>query len=239
MEFVDCLGPDGMPNLQDNEFELCFSDPPWGYEYDGTNPKGINQQTYHPERENYNDEFNPDFNLQFFQEMNRTCKATVIIMGRLYLFWWIRNTQPLDLFTLTFKNGQNSTKISKYNATCHYLCYGKQNRFWIEHKFHRNHYETYITNGFLRDKEYTYTHPSPKDFKTWEYMLNELKPASVLDPFGGSGTIGEVCESLGIKWLAFEIKEDYYTDAKYRIEKGMQRYSNLKKLGSAKNLMEL
>ena len=32
---------------------------------------------------------------------------------------------------------------------------------------------------------------------------------TVLDPFGGSGTTGQVAEALGRKWLLIELKSDY------------------------------
>jgi DNA modification methylase len=55
-------------------------------------------------------------------------------------------------------------------------------------------------------------------------MIDDLNPDSVLDPFCGSGTIGEVCESLGIPWLGFELNPDYIHDAELRLHQGMEKY---------------
>ena len=45
----------------------------------------------------------------------------------------------------------------------------------------------------------------------------------VLDPFLGSGTTGEVCESLGRKWIGIELNPDYVSLQKNRTSQlGMQ-----------------
>jgi DNA modification methylase len=35
------------------------------------------------------------------------------------------------------------------------------------------------------------------------------EPCTVLDPFGGSGTVAEVCEALGRRWVLIELNPDY------------------------------
>jgi DNA modification methylase len=225
--FTDCLAPEGMPSFKDKQFDLIFSDPPWGYDYDGQTPNGINKKATFHDRINYEDSFDDKFNKKFHNEMLRVSRSIVMIMGRIHLFWWIRNTEPIDLFTLVFRNGQGGTKISKYNGTCHFLCYGDQ-EYWKDHKFHRNFYETYIHNGFLRLTEYKLIHPSPKDFNTAYDLIKELNPKSVLDPFFGSGCVGEVCEALGVSYVGLEICEDYAGDIEQRIQAGIKRRSYMK-----------
>ncbi|WP_457558288.1 DNA methyltransferase [Candidatus Harpocratesius sp.] len=216
-EIVNCIY--AMRKMKDKSVDLIWTDPPWGYTYDGTNPKGINQQTKHPERINYNDEFNPDFNKKWFSEAIRIANGVVICPGRIHLNWWIKLTEPIGILTLIFKNGQNSTRISKYAGSAYYLCYGD---FFKTHKFHRDFYQTYIQNGFLR-KNRELIHPSPKDFETWKELIEELSPQSIMDPFFGSGTCGEVAETLGIRWYGCEIEPRYLEDIQKRIQAGINR----------------
>lgn len=35
-------------------------------------------------------------------------------------------------------------------------------------------------------------------------------PSIVLDPFMGSGTTAEVAESLGLRWVGYEINREYH-----------------------------
>lgn len=113
--FDDCV--EFMKTQKENQYDLGFSDPPWGHDYDGKHPMGINAQTYKPEIENYNDTFDPEWNLQWFTELRRICKRVVIAMGWKHFNWWVKNTDPRGYFFLIFKNGQGSTKVCKHNAT--------------------------------------------------------------------------------------------------------------------------
>jgi hypothetical protein len=47
------------------------------------------------------------------------------------------------------------------------------------------------------------------------YILKQVKPRSVLDPFLGSGSYGQASELLGISWLGYEINDiEYRKDIK-------------------------
>ncbi len=76
---------------------------------------------------------------------------------------------------------------------------------------------SYLNNGFLREK-CNYIHPCPKDPKLWKYIIGNIKPKSVLDPFMGSGTTAEICTKLGIPWLGYEINEVYSQDINKRLK---------------------
>ena len=78
-----------------------------------------------------------------------------------------------------------------------------------------------MINGFLCSEDYL--HPVPKSINLWTHIINQIKPQSVIDPFLGSGTIAEVCESLGIPWLGYEIMEEYAPDIQKRIERGIMK----------------
>jgi site-specific DNA-methyltransferase (adenine-specific) len=75
---------------------------------------------------------------------------------------------------------------------------------------------------FPHQKYEGFLHPSPKSRYLWYYILNKLKPSSVIDPFLGSGTTAEVCTKLGIPFLGYEINEVYSQDIEKRL-KGCKR----------------
>jgi DNA modification methylase len=227
-----------MQAYPDKAFDLMFTDTLWGHDYqdNAQKPMGINQKAHKHERVPYLDKWDPDFHLKWFKEAQRISNAQVVCVGRKHKNWWIQTFNPIDWVTIYYKNGQGSTKISKYSAKMDYYCFGDE-AWWKEHKFHRDVYETYIHNGFLRDEQiYQYKHPSPKDYKTWAEMLMDLKPSSILDPFMGSGCLAEVGEALGFCWAGCELNQDangkcayYDEDIEHRIFLGKARFYKQKK----------
>jgi hypothetical protein len=218
-----------MKTLPDRAFDLVFTDTIWGHDYqkNAQKPMGINQQATKQNRVPYMDKWVPSFHQTWFREAQRISNAQVVCVGRKHKNWWISEFRPLDWVTLYYKNGQGSTAISNYSAKMDYYCFGDP-LWWKKHKFHRDVYETYIHNGFLRDSEDTYNNPSPKDTATWFAMLADLRPSSVYDPFLGSGTIGEVGERLKLAWAGTEMNLNhlgqpagYDADIRYRIDRGM------------------
>ena len=220
----DCI--EYMQSLEDKTFDVGFFDPPWGHGYNGKKPMGINAQAYKEQIINYKDVFDPEWNLEWFQEASRVCKRLIVAMGWKFFNWWVANTNPRGYYFITFDNGQGSTKVCKHNGVHPFMCYGDAFKQW-DNKFHRNYLHTYIPNGFLRDdSNYKYIHPSPKPFRDWYKIIRALKPQSLFDAFAGTCTIGEVAETMNIPWRATEIDEQnkYVNDIKYRINRGMERY---------------
>jgi hypothetical protein len=233
---MDCI--EYMQSLEDKSIDLIFTDTLWGHDYqdNAQKPMGINQKATKQDRVPYNDVWNPEFHITWFLEAQRISNAQVICVGRKHKQWWIESFQPIDWVTLYYKNGQGSTAISHYSAKMDYYCFGDSN-WWKAHKFHRDVYETYIHNGFLRDEsDYIYKHPSPKDYKTWNEMLCDLKPLSIYDPFMGSGCLAEVGEANGLNWVGTELNisdkglpAGYDADIAHRIQLGQHRYQEKKK----------
>jgi DNA modification methylase len=64
-------------------------------------------------------------------------------------------------------------------------------------------------------------HPARFPGKLPEFFIKFLSSpgAIVLDPFGGSNVTGEAAESLGRRWLCFELIENYLKGSKFRFEK--------------------
>lgn len=63
-------------------------------------------------------------------------------------------------------------------------------------------------------------HPARMPRQLPEFFINFLtdKGDLVLDPFAGSNTTGVCAELMGRKWLSLEIKEEYATQAKIRLD---------------------
>jgi len=166
--FIDCV--EYMESLADNTFDLGFADPPWGHNYDGHRPMGINAQVVKENVENYKDDHDPTWAQNFSNELKRVCERSVICMGWKHFNWWVANTNPVGYHFLVFKNGQGQTQVCNHNAVHPFLCYGdwkgesaeegRARRFhWnftescLEelHDFMFTYHYSYIPNGFLRD----------------------------------------------------------------------------------------
>jgi DNA modification methylase len=62
-------------------------------------------------------------------------------------------------------------------------------------------------------------HPTQKPVPLIEWTINQLaEPASVIDPFMGSGTTGVACANLGLKFIGIEIEPKYFDIACERID---------------------
>jgi site-specific DNA-methyltransferase (cytosine-N4-specific) len=68
-------------------------------------------------------------------------------------------------------------------------------------------------------------HPARFPADLPEYFVRMLtdKGDRVIDPFGGSGITGEVCERLERHWQCIELSEDYLKGAVGRFERGVQK----------------
>lgn len=228
--FIDCF--DGMKRIPDNEYDFSIIDPPWGVNVDGTKKRGISKKGYpnqrHDERINYDDKFDPGFNKKWFDELQRISKVQVVCIGRQKEYYWIRNFEPIGSIIIVIRNPYGSSKVSKFNAYSPYFLHGD---LQVENKLFKNVYFITMQCGFLNNtKKYHFIHPSPKNFDLWrditkDFFKGKYEGKKIIDIFGGTSTLGEVGESLGIQWQTFEIKEDYLPDVEYRIERGIRRYS--------------
>jgi DNA modification methylase len=69
-------------------------------------------------------------------------------------------------------------------------------------------------------------HPTQKPEALIRHLVRLVTPAGglVLDPFLGSGTLGVVCDGLGIRWLGIEREPEYVQWAEDRIADGRPRW---------------
>jgi hypothetical protein len=226
--FGICRIENCLDRLPKGNWDLIFTDTIWGHNFHkkAQKPMGINKKAVKQNRIPYEDSWQPEFHKQWFKLALEHSNAQVVCVGKNHVNWWIKEFDPIGLVPLVYKNGQGSTKISRYSGHMLYLCFGKES-WWKKHKLHRDFveqtvYETYIHNGFLRDNSDELNHPSPKDFDTWFQMISDLSPENVYDPFAGSCATGEVCEAAHIIWEGSELKPEYQSDIEFRIQKGMQ-----------------
>lgn len=64
-------------------------------------------------------------------------------------------------------------------------------------------------------------HPTEKPLGLLMYLLEKLQPATVLDPFAGSGPVLEAAARLGIPAIGIEIEERYCEIAASRMDQGV------------------
>ncbi|KKK80179.1 hypothetical protein LCGC14_2826070, partial [marine sediment metagenome] len=85
------------------------------------------------------------------------------------------------------------------------------------------------TNTSIKGYRPTCEHP---------HTIEEAVPGNVLDPFFGSGTVGEVCNELQRSWVGLDISMEYLTkQARYRTKYGDQ-ITKIDDLPMFKNLEE-
>jgi len=207
----DCLNNfNGLKRLKDKSFDLAMLDPPWNIEYDGAKGSTYNKTStglYIDKIENYQ-----EWCLEWFNQIQRTCKKVVFACGRQNLKMWYRISDPDDIFFWFKPNGTYGSRIATFNDAMVFLFYGKTGRY-----FHSNVFKESATNQFMR--KYDVVHSSPKNYNVWRDIIKSLKPKSVLDPFLGSGTTAQACKELGIKYcLGYEIDKRFVKDIKYRLD---------------------
>lgn len=73
-------------------------------------------------------------------------------------------------------------------------------------------------------------HPAPFHPDLPEFFIKFLTDPDdiVLDPFMGSGTVAEVCEQYGRKWIGFELNESYSNLIDIRVKKSVKNEEFIK-----------
>ena len=122
--FCDCLDLDyGIPSLEPNRWDICFTDTVWGHDYDGTKPFGLNKKATHHQAHPYDDTWKPDFHLRWMNAIQQKTEAQIICAGRKHYDWWVVNfleTHKWDI-NIIYDNGQGSTETSRHGARMPYM----------------------------------------------------------------------------------------------------------------------
>ena len=203
----------GLPSLDEKSWDLCVTDLPYGIKFKSV---GRSSKKHKSTKQYYNDNKNDIKNIwnnwymQFskFERVLFTCGYNNI------RYWYLKDDFQLIIWYNPVKQGE--CKIAKLTKFEPILTIG----FPKSIKFIKGIFKMNSDSGTIKKND-RYIHPCPKPIKVWNYLIENSKPQSVLDPFLGSGTTAEVCESLGIPWLGFELMEEYSPDIEKRIKKGI------------------
>lgn len=204
--FADSL--DIMPRYPDKFFDLCISDIPWGSEYD--------KREKREEKIHYNDAFDPKMCLRWLHECDRIAKTTIFMVGTTNFLWWIKNTDPVDIFYFTYPFTKTPSTISRVTQISPLLVWGERKQ-WLD-------------SNQIKDKVISHPkHPAAKSTIGFEKVISSIKPTSVIDPFAGTCVIGEVCELLQIRYVCIEKDFQFIPYAKKRILNGIKNRKKRKR----------
>jgi DNA modification methylase len=225
------------------EFDVAFVDPPYNvhtssssYFLDKFNfDVGRRPEVYDakdgviPYENDFSEPDYRKFCTSWFEKLRLKCKRIVITPGYNNLTWWMSNYPELKIGIWLKRNGINRGSFSLFARWEPVLFFGKFNRCYIDDFF-----DVITRQGFLREDD-SIIHPHPKPAELIENLLLPMNPTSVLDIMLGSGTTSFICEKHGIKWLGFELVEDYKHDIEKRIDDGVKAFvPNRKKTAQVK-----
>jgi DNA modification methylase len=112
--------------------------------------------------------------------------------------WWYANFPP-DWIVAWHKGSPGHVAKVGFNAWEPHLCYGRPKRPMLDH---------FSTNCGFDDNG----HPCPKPIEWARWLVERAAPKGgvILDPFMGSGTVGEACVELGRKFIGVELDPVYF-----------------------------
>jgi len=232
--FGDCISLLKQLKEKGKRFELCITDPPYNVNLctslNSYNDKMNKGKIY------YKDKMKPEkyqaWCFQWFDLLKDVCERIVFTPGYANLRMWYLKEEFESVYWLNMYK-QGGSKVAKLNKVEPILCYGD----FTKKKFRMSIFV--YNHGFNMEFDLPNTnHPCPKPVALYQWILDELKPKSVLDIFMGSGTTAEACESRNIKYLGFELKNDYSNDIIYRVRRGVKSSLVAKKLGKHKKLLK-
>lgn len=195
------------------KIELMLTDPPYNLGFDGSlqsDPSKCTGATPHC----YNkQEFYID-NIENYEMWSRiwwglakqVSDKQIFTCGNKNIWMWGRIEEPLDYFVHYKKNCMSQTSLARFNRFEPLLLYGN-----FRHKFDFlcNVFDILVEAGGKKTKT---IHPSPKPVEFYYTIIKRLKPKSVIDPFFGSGAVGEACLMLDVPFIGYEINPVYKGD---------------------------
>lgn len=103
-------------------------------------------------------------------------------------------------------------------------------------KFNNNGKMIFNCIDWIRDNETEKIHPTQKPIKTLEYLISVLTDEGdvVIDPVAGSGTTLMAANNLNRKAYGFEIKKNFFKDAKKAIDENALKNKEIREIGFAK-----
>lgn len=206
---MDCM--EGMKEFPDQFFDLAIVDPPYGINYDETASKSAGQKSKNGSafKKEYHstgwDHSPPDDD--YFDELFRVSKNQIIWGGN-----YFKQLPPSRGFICWDKRIKGLTRSF---ADCEYA--------WMSDELGVARMFRFLWDGMLqgnmKNKEYR-IHPTQKPVALYRWLLEHYAKEGdkILDTHVGSASSLIACREMGFKYVGFEIDEDYFNEAKKRLD---------------------
>ena len=207
-----------MKGYEDNEFDLCLTDPPYNI--------GQDYGEFYDDNKSY-EEF-LEFSKAWMTEAMRVSKALILSTGFTMLKMYLCDIQYPDSWLCWFHKTARG-RMHNTGAYIHWepmLVYGKVKLGKSGFHYPVENYR-YIGDGKGRKEKGQDTHSCGKPRNLYIDVLKECYwgkgkkgngPKRVLDPMIGSGTTAMACKVLGIDCVGIDINPDYIREAKENIK---------------------
>lgn len=215
IRYCNCLDEEqGLPSLADKSYDIGYTDYPWNVKMQNKNEREFSGRTlkWDESKVYFNDDFDQEWNLLWFKELERICNGIIILIPEKWKKWWYRNTDPRGDLIIHWSNGFSASSIARHSQKSTYLFYGKFNN-----RLHADVIDSVLMWGFLKEEKWV--HPSPKGTELALKILKQIKPTSLIDPFAGSGSFLKAADILDISWLGYELDIRYKADMDKRFSK--------------------
>ncbi|MCP4485954.1 MAG: site-specific DNA-methyltransferase [Gammaproteobacteria bacterium] len=198
---MDCM--DYLKECDDNAFQLCIADPPYGigdtFINSSSGEKKMKLERIHKPIK-WDDNIPSD---NYFKELCRVSKKQVI--------WGANYFNCFDGGALVWYKNRGGNTLSQ----CEIASVSGQKKV--------DYVAIQILTGFTADE--TRIHPTQKPVKLYEWLLtNYAKEGDrILDTHGGSMSSAIACHNLNYDMTIIELDEDYFKAGKERLEAHQQQ----------------
>ena len=191
---IDCM--QGMAEYEDNHFDLCICDPPYGIDWmkQIQNPnEGKNWKKY---KEKSWDKESPSE--EYFEELKRVSKNQIIWGANYY-----ENMPPTPCWIIW-------DKMQEFTGAVFEMAWTSFNT--PAKAFRMSRVEAYTHQLKI--------HPTQKPIALYKWLLTKYAKEGdkILDTHVGSASSLIACEDMGFNYVAFEIDKDYYDAAQKRLK---------------------
>ena len=190
---IDCM--QGMAEYEDNHFDLCICDPPYGIDWmkQIQNPnEGKNWKKY---KEKSWDKESPSE--EYFEELKRVSKNQIIWGANYY-----ENMPPTPCWIIW-------DKMQEFTGAVFEMAWTSFNT--PAKAFRMSRVEAYTHQLKI--------HPTQKPIALYKWLLTKYAKEGdkILDTHVGSASSLIACEDMGFNYVGFEIDKDYYEAAQKRL----------------------
>lgn len=207
---MDCMK--GMAEFPDAFFDLAIVDPPYGIGVCSlayTNGVEMVWRALAKRKDYRHNEWDIKPEKEYFDELERVSKKQIIWGGN----YFSDMLKPSKSFVVWDKRC-NDNMVNDF-ADCEYAYLS--NGMGVARVFR------YLWNGMLqgnmKNKE-NRIHPTQKPVALYEWLLDKYMPNGgvLLDTHVGSASSLIAAREMGIKYVGFEIDQEYYAQAKKRLD---------------------